>query len=515
MGGVTGIQPGTARRAHAHGRRGGGSAGGRSADAAQERDPDERGSTGRGSTAGVASAGDPAGTSEGSDRLEALGEEIAALATHIHAATQQLLALLVRFDRLEGWKAAGHRSCAHWLSYRSGMDLHTAREHVRVARALAELPRTSASMARGRLSFSKVRAITRVATAESESRLLALAEDSTTAQVERTCRAWKRGSRRCEADRERERHRLRTLSVFPDDEGMYLIRGRLEPEVGTLLMRAIDAASDALYRERREPGRPGAPRPEPDRPATRGPEAASPARSDIGDVPAGTRSAPVDSSREAARRRHDALALLAECALAAGFGPGSTACESAPISGTRAARYQVLLHVDPDTLSEDREPGRSDLEDGTRVAAGTARRLACDAAVVRVQHDADGAVLDVGRRTRTIPPALRRALEVRDGGCCFPGCGLRFTDAHHVIHWADGGETSLENTLLLCRFHHRLVHEGGWRLEWSGSGRPEFRKPGRRALLGDPGARAASRAPGAAASRVPVPTPRSPPVSYP
>ena len=136
-----------------------------------------------------------------------------------------------------------------------------------------------------------------------------------------------------------------------------------------------------------------------------------------------------------------------------------------------------MLHVDADTLRADGEPGRSDFEDGTRVSAETSRRLSCDAAVVTVTHAADGSVLDVGRRTRSIPPALRRALEVRDRGCRFPGCGLRFTEAHHVEHWADGGETSLGNALLLCRHHHQLVHEGGWTVRWWGEGRPVFFDP--------------------------------------
>jgi hypothetical protein len=102
--------------------------------------------------------------------------------------------------------------------------------------------------------------------------------------------------------------------------------------------------------------------------------------------------------------------------------------------------------------------------------AETCRRISCDAGLVRITHAPDGSVLDVGRRTRTIPPALRRALEARDRGCRFPGCGSRFTDAHHVKHWAYGGETSLTNTTLLCRHHHALVHEGGWRVMWSGEG---------------------------------------------
>jgi hypothetical protein len=186
---------------------------------------------------------------------------------------------------------------------------------------------------------------------------------------------------------------------------------------------------------------------------------------------------------------------------------GATA---APISGTRAARYQVVLHVDAATLSEDSAgpaadaggSGRSELEDGTRVylasldelaerradalraspvwplgSAETSRRVSCGAGLVRITHAPDGSVLDVGRRTRTIPPALRRALETRDRGCRFPGCGLRFTDAHHVKHWADGGATSLTNTTLLCSHHHALVHEGGWHVMWAGEGFPVFVDP--------------------------------------
>jgi hypothetical protein len=256
-------------------------------------------------------------------------------------------------------------------------------------------------------------------------------------------RAWKKGNRTDEAAREREQHRSRSFSVFPDDDGMYVVRGRLTPELGALLMRAIEAAVDALFREHRN------------REATA-----------------------ADPDTDAAQRRADAVGLLAERALAAGFGAaaaqdGATAracaCASSadvPISGTHAQRYQVVLHVEPETLAADGEPGRAELEDGTRVSQETCRRLACDATLVKVSHAKDGSVLEVGRKTRTISGALRRALEVRDRGCRFPGCQLRFTQAHHVKHWADGGETGVSNCLLLCSYHHRLVHEGGWRVEW-------------------------------------------------
>jgi hypothetical protein len=379
------------------------------------------------------------------DALAELEEEIAVLAAHLHAGEGRLLVRLAEFDRRRGWELGGHRSCAHWLSFRTGLDLGAARERVRAARALAALPETSAAMGRGELSFSAVRALTRVATPENEGDLLELARGCTAAQLERIVRGFRLGSRQDEAERERARHESRELSAFPDDEGMVVVRGRLTPEVGALLMRAIEAAGDALFRER-------------------GP-AAGP-----GDVSA-------EASREvAARRRADAIGLVAERALAAGFGGGGDRDE-APVSGTRAGRYQVLLHVDADTLAAGGGLGRSELEDGTRVSAETSRRIACDSSVVPVHRGRDGSVLDVGRRSRTVPPALRRALEARDRGCRFPGCGLRFTDAHHVRHWADGGETALDNLVLLCAHHHRLVHEGGWTVEWWAGGRPAFVDP--------------------------------------
>jgi hypothetical protein len=173
---------------------------------------------------------------------------------------------------------------------------------------------------------------------------------------------------------------------------------------------------------------------------------------------------------------------VAERALTAGFG------SDAPLSGTRAERYQVLLHVDAETLSEEGSAlGQSELEDGTRVSAETSRRLACDGSLVEIGHGKDGSVLDVGRKSRTIPPSLRRALEARDRGCRFPGCGLRFTDAHHIRHWADGGETKLENLVLLCRHHHRLLHEEGWTVEWWGRDRqPAFMDPRGHTHVGRP-----------------------------
>jgi len=383
----------------------------------------------------------PVWTSEEIEELDGMESEVTLIAAHIHATTRRFFSIIARFVEKGGWTRGGHRTPAHWLSFVTSVDLGTCREYIRVARALEALPETGAAMARGTLSYSKVRALTRVARPETEADLLPLAEGVTVAVLERTVRAWRKTDRLTEAEQERVRRESRTFSIFPDGDGMDELRGRLPCDGGAVVKRAIEAASDALYRaEERVP------------------------------------LSPEESAREAAKRRADALVLVAERALAAGFGSD----DPRTLSGTRAERYQVMLHVGPETLAEDGEPGMSELEDGSRVSAETARRVCCDASVVRATRGPDGEVLDVGRKTRTIPPALRRALEVRDRGCRFPGCGLRFTDGHHVIHWADGGETNPRNLLLLCDFHHTLVHEGGWTVEWWGQGsnrRAGFRDP--------------------------------------
>ena len=137
----------------------------------------------------------------------------------------------------------------------------------------------------------------------------------------------------------------------------------------------------------------------------------------------------------------------------------------------------MVVHVDAPVLVDADQPGESVLEGGTRVSAETSRRLACDASRVVMRHDADGRVVEVGARTRTIPPALRRALHHRDRGCRFPGCGVPLGDGHHVRHWAQGGPTTLSNLALLCRRHHRTVHEDGYQLDRAPDGTLRFRRP--------------------------------------
>ncbi len=154
------------------------------------------------------------------------------------------------------------------------------------------------------------------------------------------------------------------------------------------------------------------------------------------------------------QQQADALGLLAETALHHGIDPGAP-----------AERYQVVVHVDGPVLVDSDAPGQSVLENGTRVPAGTSQRLACDASHVVMQHGRDGRVVEVAARSRTIPPALRRALHHRDRGCRFPGCGVAFGQGHHIRHWAQGGPTTLSNLALLCRRHHRAVHEEGYQVD--------------------------------------------------
>src|SRR5256885_6200907 len=178
--------------------------------------------------------------------LERLGDEIAELSAHLDAATARLLELIREFDARAGWNT-GFRSCAEWLTWRVGLDRGAARERVRVARALGTLPRMAQALARGELSYSKVRALTRVATSDTEERLLAVGRAGTAEHVERIVRGWRRVDRLAEAQETARRHKSRALHVYQEEDGMVVIRGRLAPEVGAVLIQALTAAREALY----------------------------------------------------------------------------------------------------------------------------------------------------------------------------------------------------------------------------------------------------------------------------
>jgi hypothetical protein len=363
----------------------------------------------------------------------ALVAEITTLAGHLNAAHARFLALVAELDRRNGWAEWGVKSCAHWLNWKCGIDLGAAREKVRAARALAELPKVATAMAEGRISYAKVRAITRVADAGNEDYLLGIALHGTASHVEDVVRGYRRALDAEELSREAIQQRDQSLLWFTEPGGSLSIRAKLPAEVGALFVRALQAALDTL------------PIPK--------------------SVSAETSFEPEPQDRPR-QRRVTALAVMVESFLAHG-----------PKELSGADRNQIVVHVDAETFKH-RHAGRCELEHGPSIAAETARRLACDASIVRIVEDARGEPLDVGRKTRTIPPAIRRALNARDRGCRFPGCTFKhYVDAHHVQHWAEGGETKLSNLLLLCRFHHRLHHEGGFIIQVLDDGGFRFLRP--------------------------------------
>lgn len=389
--------------------------------------------------------------------FEALEADITELWGHLNAATYRFLRLVAEFDRREGYARHGLVNTAQWLNWQCGIGAVAAREKVRVARVLETLPEISASFARGEISYSKVRAMTRVATPATESVLLNVALHGTAEHVERLVRKY-RWTQRRDADRHAlQQHVGRGLHYFYDEAGMFVVRARLPAEVGAVVRAALEVAVEAL-RDGDEP-------------------AAS-----VSDADVSAETSPEPERHEtAATRRADALVHLTEHYVK----------HRGEAAGSSADRYQVVVHVDQAVLTravaaDEREPHRCELDEGPALALETARRLGCDATLVGITEDAEHGPLDVGRKTRAISPALARALNARDGGCRFPGCTRRrHTDGHHVKHWADGGETKLGNLVTLCRFHHRLVHEGGFRVVATDDGvfvfsRPDGRRIGER-----------------------------------
>lgn len=358
--------------------------------------------------------------------IDQLEEEIATLASHIYAGTCRWLELVGEIDRRGGFTESGCGSCAEWLAWRCALAPRAAREHVRVARRLRELPLIHEAFSGGELSYAKVRALTRVADEESEEELLELARHLTAAQLERAVRAY----RRVTVDEAKAIEDAAHLGYCWDEDGSLVIRARLAPEDGALFLRALEAARDRLQ-ERAWADERGSAEP-----------------------------------REPARRPSNAEALAAVADLAlAGATDGRPGGE----------RHQLVVHVDEAAVAHG--DGACALEDGPALAPETARRLACDASIVEIR-ERGGEPLSVGRKTRTIPPAMRRALQRRDRGCRFPGCeNRRFLDAHHVRHWARGGETKVGNLVLLCRRHHRFLHEGGYSIVQRAGGDLSFRDP--------------------------------------
>jgi hypothetical protein len=336
------------------------------------------------------------------------------------------LGLLAEFDRRRGWELDGQLTAVDWLVWRCGFSRVTAREKLRVALALQHRPRVREAFAAGDISYSKVRAITRIEDADDETdeRLLELARVGTATDLERAVRRWSelRDQERGMDDylRRFDRRRLHLWRTF---DGMMVVEAVLPLEEGEEVAALLAAAEKPQ---------------------------------------------PVDSAESTGQRRVDALLALLRAGRA-GAGDGG--------DSPGADRTMVHLVAEVDVLAG-RFGGRAELLDGTPVGLESLRRLACDCSLVRHLVNGQSEPLDVGRRTRVWTAAQRRAISVRDHGRCrWPGCWRRTCDVHHVVHYERGGPTSVDNGILLCPRHHTCVHEGGFRIRGEPNGVLSFRRP--------------------------------------
>ena len=372
-------------------------------------------------------------------------DELASLSAHLSAATAHWLELVWEM-REEGDSS----DLLRFLAWRCGITGREAREFLRVAEALRELPLLRAAFGRGELTFSKVRALTRVATGSSEEGLLELAGALSASQLERALRAF----RRVAAEDAAVAQELEYVDYYVDDGGTLFLRARLAAEDGVLVVRALELARERVLERRRGERVAAAGDGHEREQALAAEEAAGALAPALEGAEVGSAAGwePVGVADPPRPVRVEALLDLAGASLAS-------------VGEPRRERARVVVHVDAAALCAD-DRGRSELEDGPLISPETARRLGCDADVV-AQIERDGLPVRVGRSRRSVPPALRRLLEARDDRtCCFPGCeSRRHLEAHHRQHWAHGGETSLENLVLLCYQHHRVVHEGGYTVE--------------------------------------------------
>jgi hypothetical protein len=350
--------------------------------------------------------------------IEELDRNILILCGRINTATYELLVLVREFDERGGWLKWGMHNCAKWLAWRCDFSMTTALEKVRVAHALKWLPAISQVFSTGKLSYSKVRALTRVANRQNENELVAFALRQSAAHVADRCRELRCGTD-ASTDSAARAFASRSLSIRRDHRrGMMTITVQLPLDAGELLEKALDKARDDVCLE-------------------------------VPDL--------VDTSWST--RQADALVNALK-----GYLHGDDA-------SSHSDDYLVTIHVDQSALAG--KEGRSALP------IESVKRICCDSHAVVLTENERGEPLSIGRKTRLVPKAIERALHARDHGCCrFPGCGnRRYLHSHHVEHWSNGGETSLGNLMLLCTKHHTLVHEGGFRIERDFRNRWFFLRP--------------------------------------
>ena len=373
---------------------------------------------------------------ENQERARELDDRIGEFSAHAHVALAQVAKASAEFDAIGGWADGGIRSYPHWLAIKAGFDMHTGSELLRVGQALSLLPRIAAAFEAGQLSFDKVRQVTTVATPANEDILLEIAQGASGSQLARICRALRRINEVNAPEQADEHLSRRGLWMHWDDDGMLELKAKLTPEDAAVVQAALESITGS--------------RPVPE-PADDGVKAVAAAA-----VGAQTKwDGPTTGPKAAELERRAAELLEAEHVLAGG---------AENLITTTAAR-QVVVHVDVGVLTAEAGDGRCYVEGGSPLSAAAARRIGCDAEVVGVT-ERHGLPIDVGRKQRIVPERLRMALHVRDRFCRFPGCGVpaHRTEAHHHEHWALGGETTLDNLLLLCGFHHRRHHAGAFRI---------------------------------------------------
>ncbi|MBT8166670.1 MAG: HNH endonuclease [Acidimicrobiia bacterium] len=347
---------------------------------------------------------------------EQLSEDLVELRETAEALEAEWIRRLNAFDARQGWAADGSLSLSAWLRARCRMTGAAAADRARLARALRKMPLTQRAFSDGDLTTAHVRALSAGAEAHPETFardeevLVTGASAVSAGDTRKLVDYWRQNLDHEEAlDHSDKVHQRRRLSISRTWRGMVRIDGDLDPEAGEVVLAAIGSLVDELVK-----------------------------------------SGSADDNRTPSQRRADALTELCRQHLDSG---------RAAISGGERPHINVLL----DLASLQGAAGEHcELASGEIIHPEAARRLACDAGINRIITNGPSQILDVGRTTRTVSGPTRRALVIRDGGCRFDGCGrpAAWCDAHHVVHWVDGGETTLDNLVLLCRSHHRMVHEG-------------------------------------------------------
>jgi hypothetical protein len=424
--------------------------------------------------------------------MERLEARIVELASQIAGATCELLVLVGDFDAAEGWRGWEMRSTADWLSWKCGVGLAAAREQVRVARALRHFPKLVETFAAGRLSYSKVRAITRIASEENLEELIGWGLSNPAAELERLVAAHRRLNRQ----QVRARQAARSISYRWAEDGSLVGSFRLPPEQAAVFLAALQAAQQSL-------AEPVAEVIEAEDAATECPDCRTEATRIHGDCDGSaiahrkwrhldvsaetlsceqlvrhharrmcTRSGENERrAMRAGRRGADALARVSELALSGleRAGHSDETDNAGGLPGLGSDRYLLLLHAPAHVSAEtsDASPPEMTVRDGfggdIPLPTATLERLGCDCDYQISTDDRARNPLHLGRRTRRIRSRLALAVHARDRGRCrAPGCHRNSTQIHHIIHWRHGGPTCIENLISLCDGHHWLAHEGGW-----------------------------------------------------